>query len=266
MLKFASLIVLIIGTQLAGYESAMAGNAPPSTVPSANGGKPIKNQSACVKDASGKFFISCNGFTQIKLTAGLANYTATVFGPEGQATELLRVYSHDPAKPLSKNVAAGDSFSYTPLPSRHPTSTYYVNNIGPTRGYIWNYREGDNIGSAGMKGFKSATTAGVDNQANIFFGNIHSQSNLVGGRLMVGNSCRVAGIAGTRYFISDPDRLNGGNFVQSAYCIGDGGGPLLSSIIRFAIPGGVKTLAAWEINDTGDVPLQSPPPPLKRMD
>ncbi|MDA3876565.1 MAG: hypothetical protein PF483_05710, partial [Halothiobacillus sp.] len=39
MLKFASLIVLIIGTQLAGYESAMAGNAPPSTVPSANGGK-----------------------------------------------------------------------------------------------------------------------------------------------------------------------------------------------------------------------------------
>lgn len=204
-----------------------------------------------------KIYVSCNGFMASALSKGMTNYIAELT-PSGKQALYVWVHAHDPMTQLM-TVGNGDSWSSGVRPG---APDYYIDNNGETAGDTWAVSNAG--GSVSVGGYEVAHQPLSDLYPSIqaFLSNIKSQlSGGLHGKLVQGGACRVAGVAGDYFAIIDT-MPNGGPFVHSIYCIGSGGGPLLSSVVYMA----PKRLGwTWEVTQIGGVPAQSPPRPLTRL-
>lgn len=229
---------------------------PAPTDPTPGDGTIVASTPDCVMAADNKTYVSCNGFTAAALKKDMTNYIAefTVNG----STSFVNVHSHDPAFRLT-TVGAGDSWSSGTRPN---APDYYIHNSGETANYTWTVS--NTGGSLGLSNYDIVIPpfSEVFTNVQVFLGNIKSQlNNSLHGKLVRGNACRVAGIDGTTYSILVTSPING-EFVHSSYCVGAGGGPLLS-ITQYL---NKDVLAfTWTVTQVGNVPVQSPPTPLTKL-
>lgn len=213
---------------------------------------------ACVMSPDNKkTYVSCNGFSASALSHGMRNYSAelTSFGGE---TLFVNVHSHNPAKRMLV-VDGGDNWSSGRRPS---PPDYYILNRGETAGYAWTIS--NTGGSLGLGGYDTVIPPPSEIYTNVqvFLSNIqHQLGARQHGKLVRGGTCRVAAIDGSVYaIVSAVPTL--GPFVHSIYCVGNGGGPLLS--MNTYLPP-QRAALAWVVTQIGQVPVQSPPKPLQAL-
>lgn len=244
------------GGTLAEFFDNSGSTAPPATTPIP--GTVIATTPNCTAGSGPKQkYAACNGFSVAELTRGMSNYSAELAA--NGSTSFLNVHSHDPVQSLA-SVGAGDSWSS----GRNPNPpSYYIDNNGDAAGYTWT------TGSTGSVGFRDPnykivvpSLSEIDTNVQVFLGNIRSQlSNSLHGKLVKGDACKVAGIDGTTYLIVVTSPVKG-EFVHSAYCVGEGGGPLLSSRLYL---GKDVLWMTWTVTQVGGVPRQTPPQPWTKL-
>jgi hypothetical protein len=252
----ASLSLLIAVGPCAANSATMTGVPDVSALISA---QVLATEPSCVMAPDAKrTYVSCNGFSVSALSKGMRNYSAELTAPGGGVTTFVNVHSHDPAKHMLV-VDSGDNWSSGRRPS---PPDYYILNAGETAGHAWT--ASNTGGSLELGGYDTVIPplCGLFTNIQVFLGNIKSQlSGHQHGRLVHGGTCQVAGINGSVYAIIKTIPAFGQS-VHSVYCVGAGGGPLLSMTL-FLPP--QRVVLAWTVIQAGQVPVQSPPRPLIRQ-